>query len=203
MVAARSTADGVERRGGHSAGQERRGEIPIPRRRRAGGAGRTQIRCGVPRAARPLRRGRHDPGTARARQPALCGCRRARVGGGHGQSGDESALRRARVAALRVARVGARRLGPLAAARARRSETARLPDVRETGQPRLERRHLESEIASRPGAGHRTGAGVRSKSRGRGRGAERARDRMRGARQRRARRLAPGRDHPVSRVLRL
>ena len=44
---------------------------------------------------------------------------------------------------------------------------------------------------------------VRSQSGGRSRRAERARDRMRGARQRRARGVAAGRDHPVAGVLRL
>ena len=85
----------------------------------------------------------------------------------------------------------------------RRASRARPAAVRQAGQPRLERRHLEGEDAGELRAGDRAGARVRSQGRGRSRRGRRARDRMRRARQRRAGSVGPRRDHPVARVLRL
>ena len=75
--------------------------LSIDRRapRRGGGPGgrhRPEPRRDLSRAARPVRRGRHDPGTARARQRSLRRRRRARVGRRDGQRRDEGRVRRGR-----------------------------------------------------------------------------------------------------------
>ncbi len=82
-----------------------RGDDPLDRSRRGArrrarprDRHRPQPRRDLPGAARALRRGRHDPGAARARQRALRRRRRAGVGGRHGQGDDEGRLRRARPA---------------------------------------------------------------------------------------------------------
>ena len=82
-------------------------------------------------------------------------------------------------------------------------DEARLPGLREAGEPRIERRHLEGEARDRAAGGDASRRGVRSQDRHRGGGARSARDRVRRARQRRARGVGAGRDRPVARVLRL
>ena len=82
-------------------------------------------------------------------------------------------------------------------------DQARLPGLREAGESRIERRHLEGEARDRAARGDAPGRRVRSQDRDRGGGARRARDRVRGARQRRARGVGAGRGRPVARVLRL
>ena len=64
---------------------------------------------------------------------------------------------------------------------------ARLPGLRQAGEPRVERRHLEGEDAAELAPAIEAGARVRSQGRRRSRRAQRARDRVRRARQRRAR----------------
>jgi hypothetical protein len=61
-------------------------------RRGAGGARRRRRR--LPGPARPVGRGRHDPGDARPRRCALCRVRCARLGGRDGQALHEGRLRR-------------------------------------------------------------------------------------------------------------
>ena len=67
--------------------------------------------CGLPRAARAARRGRHRAGASRAGQRRLRRARRDGLRGRHGQGGDESAVRGARTAGDAVARF---RLGRVA-----------------------------------------------------------------------------------------
>ena len=74
------------------AGQRRDGRAG---ERLRGGA---RARRDLPRAARPVRRGRHGAGAARTRRRALRRRGRARLGGGDGQGDDEDGLRRARPA---------------------------------------------------------------------------------------------------------
>ena len=82
---------------------------------------RPRARRRLPGAARPVRRRRHGAGAARARERPVRRRRRARVGGRHGQGGDEAGVRGAGAADLRLrGRAEAR----LAARRARRSCSA-------------------------------------------------------------------------------
>ena len=134
-------------------------------------AGRTDRRdLGRPRRrlscpARTVRRGRHGPGAAGARQRALRRRRRARVGGRHGQGGDEDALRRHRLPIVPHVTVLRREWQ---AGRARdhgaRRAGASVSGLRQAGQPRIERRHLEGDKstaelceADGPGAASSTG----------------------------------------------
>ena len=72
------------------------------------------------------------------------------------------------------------------------SSGARVSDVRQAGQPRIERRHLEGEGRGRASRGDRSRRLVRSQNRRRGGGAGGARDRVRRARQRRPEASVPG-----------
>ena len=65
---------------------------------------------------------------------------------------------------------------------ARLADRLGLPDVRQAGQPRVERRHLEGEDARGTGRRHRDRGRVRPEDRRRGGGPDRARDRVLGAR---------------------
>ena len=85
---ARRRGDARRRTVAARAGAARRAAPPIAARRR------------LPRAARHVRRGRHHPGTARAGGHPVRRRRRARVGGRHGQGGDEGGLPRRRPAGL-------------------------------------------------------------------------------------------------------
>ena len=104
----------------------------------------------VPGSPRPVRRGRHRAGAARARGRALRGRRRARVGGRHGQGGDEDGCLPPTV--FRSCRTSSRCSRDwdrdAAGVTARVAAGARLSRVRQAGQPRLERRHLEGEIGA-------------------------------------------------------
>ena len=81
-----------------------RGDADRGRRRSARAARRARpaARCRVQRAARPLRRGRRDPGRARLARHSLHAFRRARLGAGDGQAGGEGRVRRRRSAGRRA-----------------------------------------------------------------------------------------------------
>ena len=122
------------------------------------------------------------------------GTGRAGLGGRHGQGDDEDALRGARPAGRRVARLRARATGSaIASAVLQQTRHARPAGVRQAGQPRIERRHLEGEDAA-------TSSCRRSSSRSQfdrkvvveAARAGRARDRVRRARQRRSATSVPG-----------
>ncbi len=121
---------------------------------------------GLSGAPRPLRRGWHPAGAARTGRRALRGRRRARLGGRDGQGGDEDAARSPRPPGDRCGRRRRPRVarGPARHHRAGR-RPARLPGVRQAGQPRIERRHHQGEAGGRPRAGRRRGARVRPQGR--------------------------------------
>ena len=84
----------------------------------AAAAGRArQRRRGVSPAARPVRRGRHAAGSARARRRALRRLRRLRVGGGDGQAPHEAVARRGRASSRRTTSSSARATGRRSASR--------------------------------------------------------------------------------------
>ena len=140
-------------RAGASRGTTRRDDDERP------GARRAETRRGVSRAAWPVRRRRHGAGPARTGEPCVCRQRRAGVGGGHGQSDHEGAVRgraacRSAAGTASCGRVGSRSRR----ACCKQIERARPAGVRQAGQPRIERRHLEGEDARGAGAGDRAGA---------------------------------------------
>ena len=105
--------------------------------------------------------------------------RRARLRGRHGQGDDEAGVRGEGPADLRLrgraeARLAARRTG----GDATRRQPARVPGVRQAGEPRIERRHLEGEARDGAAHGDQPRRRVRPQDRHRGRGAARARDRV-------------------------
>ena len=104
-----------------------------PRRRGARRGGRR-----VPRAARPVRRGRHDPGAAGDGRPALRRGRRAGQRRGHGQGVHEEAARRRRAGGRRPRRCCAPAAPTLTACA---SATAGAAGVRQAGPCRLVGRH--------------------------------------------------------------
>ena len=111
---------------------------------------------------------------------------------------------RARPAAVRLRRRAASPRARRTRDRRRRARGgARVAAVREAGQPRIERRHLESPDARRTDRGAQARRRLRPQGRRRSRGAGGARDRGGRARQRRADRVGARRDRPVARVLRL
>ena len=100
------------------------------------------------RPARHLRRGRHRAGPARARRPALRRRGRPGVLRLHGQGHDETCLPGTDVAGRRLRRSPQR-------GQAERRRDLRAPAasrVRQAGQPRLLRRHLQSPRPRRAGA---------------------------------------------------
>ena len=110
------------------------------------GAGRDRRR--VPRPARAVRRGRHDPGPARDARAALRRRRRARLGGEHGQGVLQGGAARRGHRRRALARAAARRRRSARSRRSRaRRRGARLAGLREAGQPRLERRHQQGARA--------------------------------------------------------
>ena len=113
-------------------------------------AHRSGARRDLSRAARPVRRGRHDSGPARAGQRRLRRLRRAGLGRRHGQGRDEGAVSGARPAGRRTGWSCSARDWRAAPAERRRSHraTPALSAVREARQPRLERRHLEGARAA-------------------------------------------------------
>ena len=105
---ARSALHGTAERGDHPLDRSRGGARRRPRPRHRD---RTQSRCDFSRAARSLRGGWNDTGSARARQRALCRRRGARIRSRHGQGDDENRLRGGRAAGLSVSRGSAPRVG--------------------------------------------------------------------------------------------
>ena len=112
-------------------------------RRAAGRDGREPGRR-VPRAPRPVRRGRHAPGPSRAGRRPLRGRRRHGLGRRDGQGDHEGRVPGARPPGRPAPRRPGPRVaaGPGASAAAGRRR-ARLPLLRQARQPRLERRHLQ------------------------------------------------------------
>ena len=108
-------------------------------------------------AARPVRRGRHGAGPARARQRPVRRRRRARLGGRHGQGGDEAGVRGQRAADLRLRRRADSASGSATSAARCSAIVDRLgvSGVRQAGEPRIERRHLEGQ-ARRPSCAPRS-----------------------------------------------
>ena len=155
------------------------------RRARARDRHRPQSRRDLSGPARPLRRGRHRPGPAGARQRSVCRRRRARVRGRDGQGDHEAGLLGAWPAGRPLPRRDAARARGERRGHARRAGVRpRLPDVRQTGESRIERRDLEGQDPRRPLEGPRPRRRLRPQDRRRGRDSRGARDRVRGARQR-------------------
>ena len=81
---------------------------------------------------------------------AVCRPRRAGLGGRHGQGGDEDAVRGARPAGLPTGTASCAPDGiAIASGVLQQIARARPAGVRQAGQPRIERRHLEGEDARR------------------------------------------------------
>ena len=162
-----------------------------PRRRHRARTSTSSFRCSTGRTARTARsRACSSSPTSRTSARA---CSRRRVG--MDKALMKVAVRRARPAGLSLSRRPAARLGaPARHDRRRARDGAAVPDVREAGQPGIERRHLEGEGPGRPARGDGPRRTLRPQDRRRGRRAQRPRDRVRGARQRRAaRRRCPAR----------
>ena len=175
------------------------------RRCRARGGHRPGPRRRVPGAARAVRRGRHRPGAARAGQRAVRRGRRHGVGRRHGQGGDEACCSRPQGLPVARGRPSLRASGtataPAVSTRVLRAGAAA---VRQAGQSRIERRHLEGEGGRRARAGDRAGAAsstARSSSRRRCRTRARSSARCSATTSREA--SVARRDRPVARVLRL
>ena len=158
-------------------------------RRRQAGVSAHGSRRGrrLSRPARSVRRGRHDPGPARAGECRLRRLRRAGLRRRHGQARDEDGLPRARAAR---ARLGGRstRDWQREPGRLSRRESRRSWPIRSSSNPPISapawgfpRRANRAELGAAIDAGRR----VRSPHRRRMRRAGRARNRMRRARQRR------------------